>query len=335
MLCGGKNDLALPFIIMPFKPFQERNSKLFIIFAILSGIGGNYGLIHNVQDGYVGITRTAGKINEVVYPAGGPYFYTPIYQSMEDIEIRPQTDEIKDIKCGTKEGLNIVFPTIRVFNQLKHDDVLPVIKAYGVNYDNFLITQLVTQKVTEMCSEMTLEQIYNTEFANLNEMVLSHLVKEQERLKTNLIINSVVLFKPQIPRDIQRNYDLRVEEKTRLQAERDSQARKLEEAQTQRLLSEQEELKKKMQAQIAATRQIEEKETEARLRKIEVDSLAYRKKTEAQAEAEAIKIIAEAEKERLTPEYLQKHWQEHVLSHADAYWGDSLPKYLPFTPAKH
>ena len=67
----------------------------------------------------------------------------------------------------------------------------------------------------------------------------------------------------------------------------------------------------------------------------EVDSLAYRKKTEAQAEAEAIKIIAEAEKERLTPEYLQKHWQEHVLSHADAYWGDSLPKYLPFTPAKH
>jgi regulator of protease activity HflC (stomatin/prohibitin superfamily) len=318
---------------MPFQLFQDRNSKLFILFTLFSVISGNYGFMHNVQDGYVGITRTAGKINDMVYPAGGPYFYTPLYQSMEDIEIRPQTDEISKIKCGTKEGLNIMFPTIRVFNQLRHDDVLQVIKAYGVNYDNFLITQLVTQKVTEMCSEMTLEEIYNTQFANLNEMVLSYLVKEQERLKTNLIINSVVLFKPEIPREIQRNYDLRVEEKTRLQAERDSQARKLEEAQTQRLLSEQEELKKKMQAQIAATRQIEEKETEARLRKIEVDSLVYRKKTEAQAEAEAIKILADAEKDRLTPEYLQKHWQEHVLSRAEAYWGDSLPKYLPFSPS--
>lgn len=289
-------------------------------------------VMHNVPTGYVGITKSWGHIMPTTLPSkNNPHWYNGLTTSILDVEVRPQRDFIQNIRCGTSEGLQIRYPLITVYNQLTEENVIETIDRFGENYDQQLIVEETEGVLIELCSEHTLDEQYNTLFKDLNEMIQTGLEDRLKKKNAKLRITSILLQKPIIPEDIQKNYDKKAEEKTRLEAEKVKKIRQLEEADTERQVAEQTALKEKSVAEINHLKELAQARAEADKRKIEADMAASVKRTQAEADAFYIEKLAEAEKLRHTAAYLQEHWQDNVLKKANAFWGPSLPKYTSGT----
>ena len=287
-----------------------------------------------VTTGFVGVRSTFGAVAPEPLPAGGPYLRFGTVFSIVDVDVKPQVDAIPPIECSTQEGIAIVFPAILVYNQLPADRVVPVVREYGFDYDELLITAQVTQRVLEMCNDMTLEEI-RTSFSGMNDALQTGLEAHQAGRRTGLAITDVVVHKPAFPAEIQANYDRKAAERTALQAEVDTQARKLKESQTAKMMVEAKQMEKLLTEEYAGKLRIAKAETEATERKIASESKALERKIEAESEALRIRTIAAANKELHTDRYLKFHYQEKVLQRAQAYYGEKLPVYVggPLTAA--
>ncbi len=82
---------------------------------------------------------------------------------------------------------------------------------------------------------MTAQEVYIDNFPTINDYLYHHLIEEQEKSESNLRINKVVVSKPELPENIRRNYEVIVEEKSRLAAASQQQLRRLKEAETEQL----------------------------------------------------------------------------------------------------
>lgn len=280
-----------------------------------------------VTSGFVGVRKTFGKVSTHPLPPGGPYVQVGTVYSIEEVDVKPQVDRIPPIECSTQEGVTITFPAIKVYNQLPSDKVIDTVRKYGFKYDELLITAQVVQHVLESCNDMTLEQI-RTSFSDMNDSLKEALSDHQNQRNTGLLITDVVVHKPIFPQDIQANYDRKAAERTALQAEADTQARKLKESQTAKMMLEAEQVNRLMEEEYAGKLRIAKAETEATERKIESESKALQRKIEAESEALRIRTIAAANEKLHTKEYLEVHWQKNVLHKAQAFYGEKLPRYV-------
>jgi len=280
-----------------------------------------------VTTGFVGVRSTFGNVSSAPLLPGGPYFQIGSVYSIVEVNVKPQVDAIPQLECSTQEGIVIVFPSIKVFNQLPADRVVSVIREYGFAYDELLITAQVVQQVLEMCNDMTLENI-RTSFSNMNEALKSGLDVHQKTRATGLVITDVVVHKPVFPPAIQANYDRKASERTALQAEVDTQARKLKESQTVKMMLESKQKVLLMEEEYAGKLRIAKAETQATERKIASESKALEKQIEAESDALRIRTVAAANKELHTEMYAKIHFQEHVLRNAQAFYGDKLPRYV-------
>ena len=304
------------------------NIKILTIFMFIQSNSIN-AFIHNVPTGFVGVKKSWGHITDQIFDSNSnPHMYNILTQSIIDIETRPQRDFISGIKCGTSEGLRIEFPEVAVYNQLPENQVVDIIRRFGFYYDILLIAEETRSTIIEMCSNYTLEELYNTKFSSLNEYIKEVLIKRLNEKNAGLIITAIHLEKPIIPENIQKNYDDKANEKTRLEAEKEKKIRKLEEADTERQVEEQMALKEKSVAEINHLKELAAARAQAEKLKIDAEAAATVLKTNADAEAYGIKKIASAERERHTEEYIRVNWQENVLKNARAYWGSSLPTYV-------
>jgi len=290
------------------------------------------GFITTVSTGSIGIKYMASTLQPYIYEPG-IVIYTPFYTSIYEINIRPQVDELFNVKCPTMDGLHIEFPIIKIWNQLHKQHVINVIDLYDMNYDKYIIEEPIRQYVSEMCNEMLLSDIYIKEFSGLNERIQDYLIKYQEKLNSNLIITKVVLSKPRIPIDIQNNYEKITNEKTKILAEVETQKRLLKEEETKRVISEHEKLKEKSLAELENLKIIANAEAEAKKSQIEYESDSKKRKTAADTNAYEVRSQAEANIKLFTPEYIQIHFQENVLKNTDAtYFGPDLPKSYIMSP---
>jgi hypothetical protein len=48
------------------------------------------------------------------------------------IQVTLQTDDVRNIPCGTSGGVMIAFEKIEVVNRLKTDFVIPTVREYGI-----------------------------------------------------------------------------------------------------------------------------------------------------------------------------------------------------------
>lgn len=280
-----------------------------------------------VTTGYVGVRSVFGAVASDPLAAGGPYMQFGFLYMITPVDVKPQVDTIPEIECSTQEGVGIKFPVIKVFNQLPVHRVVPVVQEYGFEYDHLLITAQVIQRVLEMCNDMALEDI-RTSFSDMNDLIKSGLEDHQIHRETGLLITDVVVHKPLFPAEIQSNYNRKAAERTALQAEVDTQARKLKESQTAKMVKEAKQIEKLMEEEYAGKFRIAKAEAEATERKIESESRALEQKIKAESEALRIRTIAAANEKLHTKVYAQIHWQEHVLNKAQAFYGEKLPQYL-------
>ncbi|WP_422472321.1 SPFH domain-containing protein [Endozoicomonas sp. ALB032] len=249
---------------------------------------------YTVPEGSVGIFFRGGFYKEVYEPGIHRLFTWPVTKGMR-INVRPQIDIIEDIACGTMDGLTIHFPRIAVYNQLHKEEVLNIVSNFGEDYDHYLITEPTIQAVTELCTTMTAQEIYIDKFPTINDFLLQHLVEEQAKSNSKLKINKVVVSKPVLPGNIRKNYEVIVEEKSKLVAVSQIQARKLKEAETEQLGRSKKAQTDKMVAEIENEKKLAEEKNKMELEKIRVAVRIHQLREDAEAEALILRQKGEAE----------------------------------------
>ena len=64
-----------------------------------------------------------------------------------------QTDEVKNVPCGTSGGVMIFFDRVEVVNILKVDVVHEIVKSYSPDYDKVLIFNKIHHELNQFCSQ--------------------------------------------------------------------------------------------------------------------------------------------------------------------------------------
>lgn len=264
---------------------------------ILSLINLNNGFVHTVPEGSVGIKIWNGRMMNYTY-SPGRYVYTPILSYMSNINIRIQVDEINNVICTPSEGSKMIFK-ILVNNQLMEENVVDNIRRFGETYDKFLLEQPIIQKMTEWCTGKTFKQIYNTDWETLDSLIVERLKEYQIEQNTNLYINSVTVFKPQIDEKIQQSFNTATQEKSKREAEIETRKRSLEEATTRRQIEESTAEKEKKIAEIQNQILISNKRAEMKMNEIEEYSKAKQLVIKADGEKNSTLIRAQTEREAL------------------------------------
>lgn len=190
------NGAGLLFVLIP------------IIFVIWNGG------IHKIDEGHVGVYFRGGALmSEITQP--GFHFAMPILTQVHQVQTSVQTDEVRDIPCGTSGGTLISFEKIEVVNRLKSEYVYETIKNYTVNYDKTWIFDKIHHEINQFCSKNTLQDVYIDKFDILDETLMESLSSSLERWAPGIEIISIRVTKPRIPDHLLKNYEARESERTR------------------------------------------------------------------------------------------------------------------------
>lgn len=296
--------------------------SLFIILFALLLIQVNAQYYTIIETGFVGVLYYSGEIqNKLLLP--GRNWYS-LLSEVKHIEIRRQSDVIKDVDCVTNEGLHLVFPNIEVGNQLNQEFVLNVVSVYGSEYDKYLVTDLIRHEINVICSKKTSQQITVDHFDQLDDLLKNFIQEENNKQKSGLIINFVRLTKPKLPPSIEKNYLALAEEKTlkkvveerthRIKTEKDSEmivARKDNEIKVANVQNQNEMMILNMEAK--------------RNEQIINNEMII---ANARANAEKIKLEADALTSMYNIEgYTQVKIAESMSTNHKYYYGEKLPKY--------
>ncbi len=278
---------------------------------------------NSVPEGYVGIYyRMGGSLMETTTEPGFyPKLPWPITSSSE-IEIRPQTDTLTNVKCGASDGTQLYFESVEVGNHLIPSKVYSTVKRWGEGYDTYLIKDKVRHQINVICSSMTSQEIAIDKFDALDDELKLFLQEENEREKSGVIVDFVRLTKPILPPELQKNYDKIANEKTALKVAKEENL-KIEQQQKNKILI--------VEKTAEAERVKAEKENEIALQKAknaeEVSAIQNRiLKEREEAKANAILFTKQKEAEGnqalLTRNYVDLERARAMANNAKHYFGD-------------
>jgi len=94
--------------------------------------------LHKIEEGHVGVYYRGGALLD---GTSGPGFHlmVPFITSFQSVQTTLQTDEVKNVPCGTSGGVMIYFDRVEVVNILDPSKVHEVVKKYTADYDRTLI----------------------------------------------------------------------------------------------------------------------------------------------------------------------------------------------------
>ncbi|XP_073180825.1 erlin-2 isoform X2 [Lepidochelys kempii] len=241
-----------------------------------------FSAVHKIEEGHIGVYYRGGAL---LTSTSGPGFHLmlPFITSYKSVQTTLQTDEVKNVPCGTSGGVMIYFDRIEVVNFL----------IQGADQIDENLKLALQQDLTTMAP--------------------------------GLVIQAVRVTKPNIPETIRRNYELMESEKTKLLIAAQKQKVVEKEAETERKKALIEAEKIAQVAEITYGQKVMEKETEKKISEIEDSAFLAREKAKADAECYTAMKIAEANKLKLTPEYLQLMKYKAIASNSKIYFGKDIP----------
>ena len=144
-----------------------------------------------------------------------------------------QTNEVKNVPCGTSGGVMIYFDRIEVVTVLQSTAVFDIVKNYSADYVKPLIFDKVRRwvwvvsstriiatqihhKLSQFCSGRTLQEVYIDLFDQIDENLKNALQVNLLDMAPGLKVYSVRVTKPEIPEAIRKNYELMEVERTKL-----------------------------------------------------------------------------------------------------------------------
>ncbi|KAF7687177.1 hypothetical protein HF521_014405 [Silurus meridionalis] len=237
-----------------------------VVLSVILAIGGAalFSSVHIVEEGHTAVYYRGGAL---LTATSGPGFHLmlPFITTYKPVQTTLQTDEVKNVPCGTSGGVMIYFDQIEVVNYLIPLAVYGIVRNYTVDYDKALIFNKVHHELNQFCSVHSLQEVYIGLFDQIDENLKLTLQEELTHLAPGLIIQAVRMTKPNIPESIRRNYEL-----------------------IQRILA--------------------------------------RQKARADADFYTAQKAAEANKKKLTPEYLQMMRHKAIAANSKIYFGSEIPR---------
>lgn len=300
----------------------DQSSVLAVVILML-GITVHFSL-HKVEEGYVGVYYRGGALLPLISQPGF-HMMIPLLTTYKAIQTTLQTDEVKNVPCGTSGGVMIYFERIEVVNKLEPSMVLDVVRNFTAEYDKTLIFNKVHHELNQFCSAHTLHEVYIDLFDQIDENLRTALQKDLHEMAPGLKVQAVRVTKPKIPELIRKNYELMEGEKSKLLIAAQHQKVVEKEAETARRKAVIEAEKEAQVAKIQFEQKIMEKES---LQKIElIEDNIHRAKQRTKAEADFYHIIkqAEANKVLLTNAYLELKRYEALSNNNKIYFGNDIP----------
>ncbi|XP_077340948.1 erlin-2 isoform X1 [Lithobates pipiens] len=293
-----------------------------------------FSAIHKIEEGHIGVYYRGGAL---LTSTSGPGFHLmlPFITSFKSVQSTLQTDEVKNVPCGTSGGVMIYFDRIEVVNFLIPNAVYDIVKNYTADYDKALIFNKIHHELNQFCSVHTLQEVYIELFGcpvfphlptdQIDENLKLALQQDLNAMAPGLIIQAVRVTKPNIPETIRRNYELMESEKTKLLIAAQKQKVVEKEAETERKKAVIEAEKVAQVAEIKFGQKVMEKETEKTISEIEDSAFLARMRAKADAEFYTSQKTAEANRLKLTPEYLQLMKYQAIAANSKIYFGNEIP----------
>ncbi|KAG5899763.1 hypothetical protein JTB14_006100 [Gonioctena quinquepunctata] len=284
----------------------------------------NYSL-HKIEEGHVGVYFRGGALlPSVSYP--GYHMMIPLLTSFKSVQITLQTDEVKNVPCGTSGGVMIYFDRIEVVNHLNQNSVLDIVRNYTADYDKTLIFNKVHHELNQFCSIHTLHEVYIDLFDQIDENLKQALQRDLLEMAPGLRIQAVRVTKPKIPEVIRKNYELMEGEKTKLLIATQHQKVVEKDAETERKRAIIEAEKEAQVAKIQFEQKIMEKESLQKISHIEDEMHIARQKSRANAEFYNLQQEAEINKKLHTPQYIELKKFEALSKNTKVYFGNEIPQ---------
>merc|ERR1719350_1118076 len=257
----------------------------------------------------------------------GPGFHMmlPFLTTVRNIQTTLQTDEVKNVPCGTSGGVMIYFDRIEVVNVLQPAAVFDIVRNFTAEYDKPLIFDKVHHELNQFCSSHSLQEVYIDLFDQIDENLKNSIQADLGSMSVGLNVMSVRVTKPKIPEAIRKNYELMEAEKTKLMISTQRQKVVEKEAETERKKAVIEAEKEAHVAKIQYEQNILEKESMQKMAKIEDEMHLAKEKSKTDAEFYRIKRESEANALLLTKEYLDLRKYEAVSSNRKVYFGPDIP----------
>ncbi|XP_018578589.1 erlin-1-like [Anoplophora glabripennis] len=283
----------------------------------------NYSL-HRIEEGHVGVYFRGGALLPTT-SLPGYHMMIPLLTSYKPVQVTLQTDEVKNVPCGTSGGVMIYFDRIEVVNHLNFNSVLDIVRNYTADYDKTLIFNKVHHELNQFCSIHTLHEVYIDLFDQIDENLKQALQRDLLEMAPGLTIQAVRVTKPKIPEVIRKNYELMEGEKTKLLIATQHQKVVEKDAETERKKAIIEAEKEAQVAKIQYEQKIMEKESLQRISQIDDEMHLARQRSHADAEFYKLKQQAEVNKVLYTAEFLELKKYESLSQNTKVYFGNQIP----------
>nr|XP_058943349.1 erlin-1-like [Pocillopora verrucosa] len=280
--------------------------------------------VHKIDEGHVGVYYRGGAL---LSSTSGPGYHImiPFLTMFRSVQTTLQTDEVKNVPCGTSGGVVIYFDRIEVVNILESSSVFDIVRNYTADYDKALIFNKIHHELNQFCSAHTLQEVYIDLFDQIDENLRTALQLDLLAMAPGLRVQAVRVTKPKIPESIRRNYEAMEGEKTKLLIAQQKQKVVEKEAETERKKAVIEAEKAAQVSKIQFDQKIMEKESLRKMSEIEDGAHLARMKARADAEFYTAVKLAEANKLKLTPEYLEQIKFNSIASNTKIFFGPSIP----------
>ncbi|CAD6196151.1 unnamed protein product [Caenorhabditis auriculariae] len=270
--------------------------------------------LHKIEEGHVGVYYRGGALLKGISNPGY-HLCAPLITTVKSVQVTLQTDEARNVPCGTSGGVMIYFDRIEVVNILAASSV----------YDIPLIFNKVHHEVNQFCSSHSLQEVYIDLFDRIDEDLKRALQEDLTVMAPGLYVQAVRVTKPKIPEAIRHNYEQMEAEKTKLLVATQHQKVVEKEAETERKKAVIEAEKIAQVATIHQRQLISEKETQKQMSQLEDESHLASEKAKADAEFYRAQKLAESNKLLLTGEFLELKRIEAISQNNKIYYGSDIP----------
>ncbi|XP_022131471.1 erlin-2-B [Momordica charantia] len=295
-----------------------------VVIPSQSNFKNNFSILHQVPEGHVGVYWRGGALlNTITDP--GFHLKLPLLTQFVPVQVTLQTDQVRDIPCGTKGGVMINFEKIEVVNRLRKEYVYDTLVNYGVNYDNIWIYDKIHHEINQFCSSHSLQQVYIDVFDQIDEKMKDALQGDCTRYAPGIEIVSVRVTKPTIPNSIRKNFEDMEVERTKVLIAIERQRVVEKEAETNKKMAISEAEKNANVSRILMEQKLMEKESARRQQ--EIDNQIYLAREKSLADANYYRVLKEAEanKLKLTPQFLELKFIEAIADNTKIFFGDKVP----------
>ncbi|KAB5544573.1 hypothetical protein DKX38_012685 [Salix brachista] len=304
----------LALVISPSPDLNLFQRLVYIAIPLSSNIMNSLSILHQVPEGHVGVYWTGGALLQTITDPGF-HLKMPLITQYEPVQVTLQTDQ--GYSVWYKGGVMINFEKIEVVNRLGKGYVYETLLNYGVQYDKTWIYDKIHHEINQFCRSRTLQEI--------GEKMKDALQGDCTRYAPGIEIISVRVTKPTIPQSIRRNFEHMEEERSKVLISIERQRVVEKEAETTKKIAISEAEKNAKVSKILMEQKLMEKDS-ARQQQ-EIGNQMYMAHENILADAAFYRAMKEAEanKLKLTPQFLELKFIEAIANNTKIFFGDKVP----------